>query len=117
MSFAGSITALVQQAPALDRTHAAQTIAALREHDTPLSIAIANVVEGVIEQRIDPGIALPALAMAASTLDDVAAGRLTDREAEAARYEIETLLPLPGAPPPKPPPNLIQLSRGRPPRT
>ncbi len=117
MSFGDSITVLVQQAPAIDRVFATQVIAELRAAGSPLAGAIARIVELVLEQRVDPGIALPALAMAASTLDDVAAGRLGEREAEAARYEIETLLPLPGAPPPKPAPDLIQLSRGPRPRT
>ena len=117
MSFTASITTLVQQAPEIDRAFATQVIDELRAAGSPLAAAIARIVELVLEQRVDPGIALPALAMAASTLDDVRAGKLTEREGEAARYEIETLLPLPGAPPPKPEPSLIQLSRGPRPRT
>jgi hypothetical protein len=53
---------------------------------------VARVVELVGEQLIDAGIALPAIAMACATFNDAA---LTAREYEAARYEIETLLPLP----------------------
>lgn len=109
------ITSLVQQAPAIDRAAADQLIAELRAIDRPLSITIADVVGLVVDERVDPGIALPALAMACATLDDVIAGRLGPREAEAARYEIETLRPVPGAAPAKP--TLIQISRERPPRT
>ncbi len=114
------ITALVQRAPAIDRGTAAQLIAELREIDTPLAISIATIVELVVEQRVDPGIALPALAMACATLDDVQRGALGPREAEAARYEIETLLPVPTAAPTRSygsTPSLIKLSRERPPRT
>jgi hypothetical protein len=112
------ITSLVQTAPALDRGTATQLIAELRELDTPLAISIAAIVELLLEQRVDPGIALPALAMACATLDDVLRGALGPREAEAARYEIETLLPVPGAAPThRAAPNLIQISRERPPRT
>ena len=112
------ITSLVQTAPALDRGTATQLIAELRELDTPLAISIATIVELLLEQRVDPGIALPALAMACATLDDVLRGALGPREAEAARYEIETLLPVPSAAPThRAGPNLIQISRERPPRT
>jgi len=61
----------------------------------PLARSIARVVELVAEQLVDPGIALPALAMACATLADGLCGRLGERELEAARYEIETLMPLP----------------------
>jgi hypothetical protein len=93
------ITNLVQGAPALDRTTLDELVAMLRRDARPLARSIAKVVELVGEQLIDAGIALPALAMACATLCDV---RLGEREREAARFEIETLLPLPdhaGAPP------------------
>lgn len=111
------ITSLVQTAPAIDRGTATRLIDELRMVDTPLALAIAAIVELVLAQRVDPGIALPALAMACATLDDVQRGALGPREAEAARYEIETLLPVPNGPAPKPAPTLITLSRERPPRT
>ena len=47
---------------------------------------------------IAPGISLPHLAMSCATLADGIAGRLSARELEAARYEIETLLPVPDGP-------------------
>jgi hypothetical protein len=68
-------------------------------------MSIAQVVELVAAEKIDAGIALPALAMACGTLVDP---RLGDREREAARFEIETLLPMPE--------KLVQLSRGPRPR-
>ncbi len=113
------ITSLVQRAPVIEHTTVERLVAELRAIDTPLSLAIAAIVELVGDGRVDPGIALPALAMACATLDDVQRGALGEREAEAARYEIETLLPVPGRAPTsdKAAPNLIQISRERPPRT
>lgn len=90
------ITRLVQEAPALDAKTVAELAQALRSDGRPLARAIADVVERVAAGSIDPGIALPALAMACATLCDP---RLTDREHEAARFEIETLLPVPGSAP------------------
>ncbi len=129
MNFERAIVTLVQQAPQLDRTVADALIAELcaiaaRPNESagaPLASVIARVVELVLEQRVDPGIALPALAMACATLGDFTRGTLGVREIEAARYEIETLLPVPGVPPPKleaaPDVPIIQLTRGRRPRT
>ena len=85
-------TQLVQQAPALDEGVIVELVSALRTNGAPLALAIATVVELVGQRTIDAGIALPALAMACGTLEDP---RLTDHEREAARFEIETLLPLP----------------------
>jgi hypothetical protein len=86
------ITRLVQEAPVLDGEVIAELTAALRADARPLAVSIARVVELVGQGAIDAGIALPALAMACATLCD---GRLTEREHEAARFEIETLLPVP----------------------
>jgi hypothetical protein len=105
-----SITRLVQEAPVLDETVIAELVGELRDLGSPLAIAIARVVELVGARKIDPGIALPALAMACSTLTDPL---LTDREREAARFEIETLLPLPA----EPDVAVSQLTRGRRPQT
>ncbi len=93
-----AITTLVQQAPALDAAIAELLVTELRQtrgEGQPLALAIARVVELVIEQLVDPGIALLALAMACSTLTNEHFGR---SEFDSARYEIETLLPLPGPP-------------------
>jgi hypothetical protein len=86
------ITELVQGAPALDAGVIAELVAALRVKDAPLARSIAQVIELVGNRTVDAGIALPALAMACGTLVDP---RLTEREHEAARFEIETLLPVP----------------------
>ncbi len=86
------ITRLVQEAPVLDRPTIDDLVGALRRDARPLARSIAKVVELVGEQLIDPGIALPALAMACHTLGDA---RLGEAEREAARFEIETLLPVP----------------------
>jgi len=86
------ITRLVQEAPALDAGVTAQLVGELRANGAPLALSIARVVELVADDLVDPGIALPALAMACGTLVDP---RLTEREREAARFEIETLLPVP----------------------
>lgn len=91
-----AITRLVQEAPALDAAHVRALVAALDGHGAPLARSIARVLEHVAGGTIAAGIALPALAMACATLCDP---RLGDREREAARNEIETLLPLPARPP------------------
>lgn len=100
VSIEALITKLVQDAPTLDGPTVDDLVGALRRDGRPLARSIAKVVALVGEQLIDPGIALPALAMACHTLCDA---RLGDREREAARFEIETLLPMPdyggGAPP------------------
>jgi hypothetical protein len=86
------ITRLVQEAPALDAEITEQLLGELRANGAPLALSIARVVELVADDLVDPGIALPALAMACGTLVDP---QLTEREREAARFEIETLLPVP----------------------
>lgn len=88
------ITKLVQDAPALDRSTIDELVAALRRDARPLARSIAKVVELVGEDLVDAGIALPALAMACHTLCDA---RADEAAREAARFEIETLLPVPDA--------------------
>ena len=95
MKFEELITDLVQRAPALDGAVVDELIDELRGWGTKLSLSLARVIELVGDGLIDPGIALPALAMACATLADGLRGRLTDKELEAARFEIETLLPVP----------------------
>ncbi len=112
------ITRLVREAPALDPAVTAELAERLREVGSPLARSIARIVELVAGGQVAPGLALPHLAMACATLADGVAGRLTERELEAARYEIDTLLPVPGAPAGGPPPvrvpdvPLSALSRG-----
>lgn len=89
------ITRLVREAPVLDQAVIEELVHRLATDGRPLAMAIAKVVTLVGAGRIDAGISLPALAMACATLCDE---RLTDREHEAARYEIETLLPMPVKP-------------------
>jgi hypothetical protein len=93
------ITLLVQRAPDLDIAVVDELVGRLHHVGGPLARSIARIVELVAEQLIAPGTALPPLAMACATLADGVRGKLTDRELEAARYEIETLLPLPDRPP------------------
>jgi hypothetical protein len=115
------ITLLVQTAPPLDAAIVDELIGQLQRIGEPvvrpLARSIAKVVELVAEQLIAPGIALPPLAMACATLADGVRGAVGARELEAARYEIDTLLPMPDRPPAITPPSvpLSALVR-RPPR-
>jgi hypothetical protein len=93
------ITELVRAAPASDPAIVDELIEHLRGVGSPLARSIARVVELVGEQLINPGIALPPLAMACATLIDGVRGKLGPSALEAARFEIETLLPLPDKPP------------------
>ena len=86
------ITRLVQQAPALEADALHSLVLELERNAAPLALSIARVLQLVGANQIDQGIALPALAMACGTLVDP---RLTAREHDAARFEIETLLPVP----------------------
>ena len=85
-----AITRLVQEAPVLDAAVVRDLVAALRADARPLALAIASVLD-LLGTKIDPGIALPALAAACATLCDP---RATERELDAAHYEIDTLLPI-----------------------
>ena len=94
------ITDLVRAAPGSDPAVVGELIERLHRVGSPLARTIARIVELVAEDLVDPGIALPPLAMACATLADGLRGRLTERELEAARYEIDTLTPRPDKPPP-----------------
>ena len=85
------ITVLVQTAPDAEPGVVDELVELLHGVGSPLARAIARVVELVVA----PGIALPPLAMACATLADGLRGKLGERELEAARYEIDTLMPLP----------------------
>jgi hypothetical protein len=89
------ITQLVQRAPIAEPAVVDELVEHLHRIGSPLARSIARVVELVAEQLVDPGIALPALAMACATLADGVRGALGTRELEAARFEIETLMPVP----------------------
>ena len=92
-------TELVQQAPDVSSA----TIEDLRERlwvvGSPLALAIARIYELVEMDVVDPAIALPALAEACATLVAGIEGRVGHRELEAARYQIDTLEPVPDKPP------------------
>lgn len=92
-------TALVQQAPDLDSDTLAQLRAELQVVGSPLAAAIARIYELVERDLVDPAIALPALAEACATLVGGMEGRFGERELEAARYQIDTLEPVPDRPP------------------
>jgi len=92
------ITELVQRAPVADPAVVDELVGELQLIGSPLARSIARVTELVAEQLVDPGIALPALAMACATLADGVRGALGERELEAARYQIETLMPVPDRP-------------------
>ena len=103
------ITALVRSAPELPAEIVQALLAELAacERDKELAGAIARVLALVAEGRVSAGAALPHLAMACETLLDE---RLTARERAAARYEVETFLPVPDV-------TVDQLIRGPRPRT
>jgi len=90
------ITRLVREAPVVDPAVVAELRVELEQNGEPLARSISRVVELVADQLVDPGVALPALAMACATLVDP---RLDHAAREAARFEIETLLPMPDKPP------------------
>jgi hypothetical protein len=89
------ITHLVQIAPEIDAGSVDAVIEDLRLVGSPLALAIARVLELVGLQLVDAGVALPPLAMACATLAGGVRGTLGERELEAARFEIDTLLPMP----------------------
>jgi hypothetical protein len=90
-----AITKLVQQAPDRDPETVSQLVDALRSVGSPLALAIARIVEYLVEDLVDPGIALPALAEACATLVAGVRGEVDMRVLEAARYQIDTLEPMP----------------------
>lgn len=93
-------TRLVQQAPDLDPATIAQLREELSSVGSPLALAIARIYELVDMDVVDPAIALPALAEACATLVAGIQGRVGTRELEAARYQIDTLEPVPDKPAP-----------------
>lgn len=88
------ITRLVREAPALDPRVIEDLREALWAEGSPLALAIARIVELVGEGLVDPGVALPALAEACATL-------VSSRDPDvlaAARFQIDTLEPVPDRP-------------------
>ena len=92
------ITQLVRTAPDLEDAALADLRVVLEQVGTPLARSIWRALELAADQLIDPGIALPALAEACSTLVAGVRGHVDDRVLEAARYQIDTLQPVPDVP-------------------
>jgi hypothetical protein len=92
-------TRIVQDAPARDP----ELIEAIRYElmaiGSPLALTIARIYELVAEDLVSPAIALPALAEACATLAAGLDGLVGDGVLEAARYQIDTLTPMPDKPP------------------
>ena len=91
-------TRLVQEAPTLDPAVLDELRAELQQIGSPLALSIARIYEFVGHGLVDPAIALPALAEACATLVQGIEGKLGERELEAARYQIDTLTPMPDKP-------------------
>jgi hypothetical protein len=91
---------LVQDAPDLDGDVVAQLRTLLERDGSPLALTISRIVELVHEGLVDPAISLPAIAEACGTLVAGNAGKLDARVLEAARYQIDTLTPMPDRPKP-----------------
>ncbi len=92
-------TKLVQDAPARDVADVTELVLELRAVGSPLALAIARIVEYVDEGLVDAAISLPAIAEACATLVAGVRGQVDDRVLEAARYQIDTLTPMPDKPP------------------
>jgi hypothetical protein len=85
------ITRLVREAPALDPDVVSELRDQLWARGSPLALSIARIVELVGEQLVDPAVALPALAEAIATLE----ASDDPTVLEAARFQIDTLQPVP----------------------
>ena len=107
-----ALTQLVRTAPDLEASEveaasrlalalAMKALAISGDLDSPMAVAalaIERVLDEVAAGRLDQGVALPSLAMAASALQQ-AADRPTPQMADglrAATFELETMLPIPG---------------------
>jgi hypothetical protein len=107
---------LVQDAPDLDGDVIAELRTLLESDGSPLALTISRIVELVHEGLVDPAISLPAIAEACSTLVAGTRGALSASVLEAARYQIDTLTPMPDKPPRVAAPDVpvIDLVRRRP---
>jgi hypothetical protein len=90
---------LVQDAPHINNAVVAELRELLQHVGSPLALTIARIVELVEEGLVDPAISLPAIAEACATLVAGVQGKLDQRVLEAARYQIDTLTPMPDKPP------------------
>jgi hypothetical protein len=91
-------TRLVQDAPDLDDDVVAGLRTKLEMIGSPLALTISRIVELVHEGLVDPAISLPAIAEACATLAAGVRGTVDDTVLEAARYQIDTLTPMPDKP-------------------
>jgi hypothetical protein len=109
-----AITRLVQEAPARDAAVVASLVADLRDVGSPLALVIAQILEYLDDDLVDPGIALPALAEACATLVAGVRGEVDQRVLDAATYQIATLEPMPDRPPKiaTPDVDVLRLNRG-----
>jgi hypothetical protein len=89
---------LVQDAPDLDGDVIAALRTLLEQNGSPLALTISRIVELVHEGLVDPAISLPAIAEACATLVAGTRGQLAPSVLEAARYQIDTLTPMPDKP-------------------
>ncbi len=85
------ITKLIHEAPHLDSTTVDKLQAALGDMGTPLARSIARIVDFLAQGRVDPGVALPALAEACAAL----VSSSTEAVLRAAQYQVDTLEPKP----------------------
>lgn len=92
-------TQLVQDAPDLEGDVVAQLRTSLEQIGSPLALTISRIVELVHEGLVDPAISLPAIAEACATLAAGERGTVDAKVLEAARYQIDTLTPMPDKPP------------------
>lgn len=92
-------TRIVQEAPTLEPAVLDELREELQAIGSPLALSIARIYEFVGHGLVDPAIALPALAEACATLVQGIEGKVGDRVLEAARYQIDTLTPMPNKPP------------------
>lgn len=90
---------LVQEAPAIDPVVIQALRSELESVGSPLALTISRIVELVGEGLVDPAISLPAIAEACATQVAGIRGLVDNKVLEAARYQIDTLTPMPDKPP------------------
>jgi len=92
-------TRIVQEAPRIDPQVLEALHAELHYVGSPLALVIWRIYELVDEGLVDKAIALPALAEACATVVAGIRGLVGESVLEAARYQIDTLTPIPDKPP------------------
>lgn len=92
-------TRIVQEAPRIDPQVLEALHSELQYIGSPLALVIWRIYELVAEGLVDKAIALPALAEACATLVAGIRGLVGESVLEAARYQIDTLTPMPDKPP------------------